>query len=171
VQFKTPDSCSGHEVAEFARLVREGFDGSDECLLGRIRKANRLAFHYESAGELAAIAALKAPEPGDRERTFKLAGIAGAADYELELGWVFVRPCDRRCGFAGKLCQGLLAQVPGTGIFATTRPDNIPMKRSLFALGFVQEGEPFPHRWRKQLLTLFLRRGSETPDFVPGAVS
>jgi len=159
VQCKTPHSCSGHELAEFARLVREGFEGSDEGLPGRIQKAIRLVFHYCSGSELTAIAALKATDARERACLFGMAGTPASNQHELELGWVFVDPRFRGRGIARALCRQLLKGAPGTGIFATTRPNNEPMKRILSTLGFVQAGKPFPHRRRDEELILYLQKG------------
>jgi GNAT superfamily N-acetyltransferase len=156
---KAPDSCSDHELADFAHLVREGFEGSDAGLPGRIRKARRLAFHYVSGSELVAIAALKAPDGRERASLFGMAGAPTDAEHELELGWVFVYPRYRGRRIARTLCELVLAHAPGTGIYATTRPDNEPMKRTLSMLSFVQAGKPFPHRRRDEELLLFLRPG------------
>ena len=69
--FKEPQACSEAERQEFERLVRQGFDGSDERLGGRIRAARRLAFCFSAEGPLVAIAALKAPSGLDSRRSLR----------------------------------------------------------------------------------------------------
>ena len=79
--------------ADFARLVRLGFEGLNEGLPTCIRDARWLAFYYVEGDTLAAIAALKAPSEVYRDDVIKKADACiSAADYELELGWVFVVP-------------------------------------------------------------------------------
>lgn len=150
-----PGACTDQERTAFARLVREGFGSDAATLPGRIRAARWLAFRY--AGETpVGIAALKAPPASYRDGVFRNAGagVDGAA-YVLELGWVWVAPGARRKGIAADLCRHLLARVPATAVFATTRPDNTPMIRILEALDFGRVGHPYARR--DERLSLFLR--------------
>jgi RimJ/RimL family protein N-acetyltransferase len=161
---KEPLACTEDERREFARLVRLGFEGSDEGLDGRIRDAKWLAFHYTPDDTVGAVAALKAPTDQYRDYVFTEADAAvSAADYRLELGWVFVVPKHRGNRIAGSLCRLLLARVPASCAFATTRPDNIPMIRILRALGFRRAGKPFPHPRRNEELVMFCR-SQHTPN-------
>jgi RimJ/RimL family protein N-acetyltransferase len=154
--FKKPISCTGGELREFERLIRQGFEGSDEGLPGRIRDAKWLAFYYAAGDKLAAIAGLKAPNEQYRDDIFKKADAGlSPVEYKLELGWVFTVPAHRGSGIAESLCRQLLARVPTSPIFATTRPDNASMIRILLALGFERAGKPFPRR--EEELILFLR--------------
>jgi len=156
-------ACTEGELREFARLVRQGFDGSDEGLPGRIRDAKWLAFYYAESETLAAVAGLKAPNERYRDNVFKQADARiSPADYKLELGWVFVVPGQRGNRIAEGLCQQLLARVPTSCVFATTRPNNVHMIRILRALGFARAGRPY--RRRNEELVLFLR---PWPPFVP----
>ena len=153
---KEPIACSEGELREFARLVRQGFDGSDEGLPGRIRDAKWLAFHYTNGDTLGAIAGLKAPKKEYRDDVFKKA-VAGVspADYKLELGWVFVVPVHRGNRIATNLCQLLLSRASWPNVFATTRPDNSSMINILLALGFARAGKPYLQR--NEELVLYLR--------------
>jgi ribosomal protein S18 acetylase RimI-like enzyme len=153
---KEPIACTEGERREFARLVRQGFETAAEDLDGRIRDAEWLAFHYAEGNTLAAVAALKAPNVRYRDNVFKKADApVSPAAYKLELGWVFVIPAHRGNRIAESLCQLLLARVPTSCVFATTRPNNISMISILLALGFARVGKPYPHR--NEELVLFLR--------------
>lgn len=159
-----PLNCTESERQDFARLVRRGFDGSDEGLPNRILDAKWLAFHYAEGRTLSAVAALKAPHEQYREEVFRNAeaGVSPTG-FKLELGWVFVVPDHRGKRIAEGLCQLLLARVPGSHVFATTRPNNAPMIKILLALGFVRSGKPYPRR--DEELALFLRPGkAELPE-------
>ena len=154
--FKEPIACTDGERREFARLVRQGFEGSDEGLHGRIGDAKWLAFYYAAGDTLAAVAALKAPNEQYRDDVFKKADArVSPADYKLELGWVFVVPVHRGSRIGESLCQLLLARVPTSCVLATTRTNNIYMTRILLALGFARAGKPYPRR--NEELVLFLR--------------
>jgi GNAT superfamily N-acetyltransferase len=155
-QFKEPADCSERERQEFARLVREGFNGSDEGLPDRIDRARLLAFYYANDDSLAAIAGLKAPGEEYRRDVFERAAVTvSPAAYEVELGWVYVVPPRRGKSIAEGLCRQLLGSLPDIGVFATTRPNNAPMTRVLLALGFEQVGRPYPRRHED--LVVFLR--------------
>ena len=165
---KEPVACTEQERREFTRLVRQGFEGSDEGLGGRIRDAKWLAFYYAADDELAAIAGLKSPAERYRHDVFKKADApVSPADYKLELGWVYVVPAQRGNRIADSLCQQLLARVSTSGVFATTRTNNTVMIKILVALGFARAGKPYPRR--NEELVLFLR---PLPTMVvPGAAS
>ncbi len=157
---KEPIACSDAERREFARLVLQGFPAARR-LDDRIREASWLAFHYEAGDTLVAVAALKAPDKGYRAHVLKQADApVSSDDYELELGWIYVVPAYRGNRIAEGLCRQLLARVPASSVFATTRPDNVFMIRILRALGFVRVGKPYSRRNEK--LVLFLRSVAPT---------
>lgn len=152
---KEPLTCTEGERREFARLVRQGFEGA-RSLERRILDARWLGFQYAAGDALAAVAALKAPGERYRDEVFEKADArVSPVGYELELGWVFVLPAHRGNRIAESLCRRLLERVPTSRVFATTRPDNAAMIRILLALGFAQVGEPYPRR--DEQLSLFLR--------------
>jgi len=152
---KQPTICTQGERREFARLVREGFPAAAN-LDGRIRDARWLAFYYAPDDTLAAVAALKAPAARYREDVFRKADArVSSAEYQLELGWVFVAPAHRGEDIGLGLCEQLLRCAPGASVFATTRTDNVHMWRILRALGFTRVGRPYPRR--DEELVLFLR--------------
>jgi GNAT superfamily N-acetyltransferase len=157
-----PAACSKHDLAEFAELVRQGFPGAVN-LDARILEADLLGLYRVADGRLVAVAALKRPDEQHRCALFVGAGFAvHAAEYELDLGWIFVDPALRRCGIASHLCSRLLSQVPNTGVFATTRPSNGAMLSILRAHDFTQIGTPFLHPHRKEHLVLFVRPRTPT---------
>jgi hypothetical protein len=59
VLLKEPIACTERELRALERLVRQGFNGSDSGLPGRIRAARWLAFHYAAGDSLVGIAGLK----------------------------------------------------------------------------------------------------------------
>jgi GNAT superfamily N-acetyltransferase len=153
---KEPTACNEGECRDFARLVRQGFAGSDESLNDRIQRAHRLAFYYATGDRLAAVAALKAPGERYRGDVFEKADVAVSPnDYEFELGWVYVVPAHRGKQVAEDLCRQLLACVPASHVFATTRTGNALMIRILLSLGFERVGKPYSRR--NEELIVFLR--------------
>lgn len=169
VDAKQPVACTDEELRDFERLVREGFDGSDEGLPERIGQAAYLAYHHAADDTLVAIAGLKAPDRRSLEATFrKAASAARPDDYTLELGWVYVDPGFRGAHLATDLCRRLLARAAGAGVFARTRPHNAPMIHILGSLGFVRSGEPYPRPERNEMLALFLRPPTARTAAGPG---
>jgi RimJ/RimL family protein N-acetyltransferase len=161
--FKEPIACTEDERREFAHLVRQGIRGSDEGLDGRIRDARCLAFYYAAGDTLAGIAGLKAPSERYRWDVFRKADAGvSSADFKLELGWIFVVPAHRGNRIGETLCRKLLAHVPTSSVFATTRPNNSFMIRILLALGFARVGKPYPRR--DEELVLYLRSGPELAE-------
>jgi len=156
IHIKEPASCTAGEIQDFARLVREGFRGSDEGLLRRIESARLLAFHYAIDGSLSAVAALKMPGDRQRDDVFEKASVSvGSAGYQVELGWVYVVPSHRGSRLSEDLCGQLLAGDSGVGVYATTRSNNVTMIDVLRTLGFERVGDPYPHRGEE--LVVFLR--------------
>ena len=155
-KLKEPTACTAEECRDFARLVRQGFEGSDDGLTQRIEKAHLLAFCYATGEGLAATAALKAPGERYRSDVFeKAVAAASPSDYRFELGWVYVVPAHRGKQVAEGLCRQLLSCVPASHVFATTRIDNTLMIRILLSLGFERVGTPYLRR--DEELIVFLR--------------
>ena len=156
VTLEEPLACAEAALQAFAHLVRQGFDGSDDGLDDRIRRAKLLAFHFTADDMLGAVAGLKAPCVRHRAEVFKNAHAhVDSAIYRLELGWVFVIPDQRGNRIGETLCQLLLEREPRSGVFATTRPNNTYMIRILLELGFERVGSPYSRR--NEQLALYLR--------------
>lgn len=153
---RAPSECSDSELDEFERLVRLGFEGSDDTLSIRVRAAHRLAFRVDHDVGVVAIAALKRPRPEFTAEVFSKAGCSVAPDdWRRELGWVFVAPPHRKAGYGRTLCEQLLRQLGNEPVYATTRPDNSAMIRILESLRFEQHGGPF--MGRRETLLVYLR--------------
>lgn len=162
---KEPAACTHDERDTFAHLVREGFAGARDLDV-RINASRWLAFHYATDDVLVAVAALKGPSEQHREEVFKKAGVSAShVDYELELGWVFVRPAHRRHRVAAVLCTQLLAKASSSFVFSTTRTDNVVMAKILASLGFTRVGRPYARRGEQ--LALFLRPASGSVTLPP----
>lgn len=158
---RPPIDCTDRERREFARLVRQGFPGARN-LETRIRNAKWLAFQDTGGDRFAAVSALKAPGKRYRDDLFHRAGApVSSVDYDVELGWVFVAPAHRGKRVAEKLCRLLLARVPASPVFATTRPSNAAMLRILHSLGFARVGRPYPRR--NEELVLLVRPSPPHP--------
>jgi GNAT superfamily N-acetyltransferase len=157
IRVKEPTACTVEERLEFARLVREGFHGSDESLVERIECAHWLAFGYEPRSTLVAIAGIKAPDERYRRELFSQACVeVSPAECEHELGWVYVDPAHRGMQIAVRLSRRLLGCVSGSNVFATTRTSNAPMIGALSSLGFERVGRPYLRR--EERLVVYLRR-------------
>ncbi len=162
---RRPGECTDGELREFVRLVREGFDGSDDSLVSRIGDATCLAFQRAIDGTVIAVAGIKNPSEEHTAWVFAEAG-AGLppADCRIELGWVYVVPEHQGNRIASKLCGELIKRSRGSFVYATTRPDNVPMIRILLALGFARTGRPFVRRGQELALFIRSRRTGAGPS-------
>lgn len=87
------------------------------------------------------MAALKNPDEAYRHRVFRKAeACLDAADFDFELGWVMVRPDCRGNRLTERMLRVLLKEVGARNVYATSRIDNDPMRRTLFRFGFQSEG-------------------------------
>jgi predicted GNAT family N-acyltransferase len=158
---KNPNEFSNLEIGYFIACVRAGGEVSIQGLVERIRNAAALVFAKIDGG-FVGIAALKRPQASYRRSVSSRCDVElSAAEFPFELGWVFVSPEARSQGLSLSLSQAALSRSGGSGVFATSRTDNIPMHRSLAKLGFHQVGNPYPSGRAKHLLQVFVRPGAQ----------
>lgn len=154
---KSPDKCSTDELRKFLDLVLEGGEVTPVGLEARIRKAEKLIFSIEGDC-LIGIAAVKKPDQSHKQTLFQKARArTNSEQFLFELGWIFVLPSSRGAGVSHTLVEAALVASDNKGIFATTREDNIPMKKVLISHGFLPHGETYPSNSGKNRIGLFLR--------------
>jgi predicted GNAT family N-acyltransferase len=154
---KAPSECTAGERGDFASLVLAGGEVAAQGLEDRVNAAQRLIF-IKRNGCLTAVAAIKKPKPGYRRGVFEKAHSPRvAAEYRLELGWVFVMPSARGTGLSHVLVGAALGSVSGEGIFATSRSDNVAMHKALLASGFTASGKPYASSRGDYQLVLFTK--------------
>jgi GNAT superfamily N-acetyltransferase len=155
---KRPGECGKAELTAFHDLVVSGGEVDPRGLVGRIAKAEALAFLYDDA-VLIGVGALKNPKPSHKKEVFDGAGVAGLADsFPFEIGWILVAPTHRKRGHATSIVAALTARALGRGVFATARSANETMHRAFGHCGFVREGGEWPSRLKSESLRLFVRR-------------
>jgi RimJ/RimL family protein N-acetyltransferase len=161
IEIKEPSACSESELRAFEELLHKGGAGSTTGLGARIRRARILSF-ADRDGQLAGIAAIKAPPPGYGEKVFTSAGVgAEAPNFNLELGWVLTDAAFRGQGIASALCTGLLTRLGPAGVFATTLSHNAGMLAILAKSGFRPVGNTFTSAEHPGELIRLLVRSSE----------
>ncbi len=154
---KSPEQCSTDELRKFIELVLEGGEVTPHGLEARIRKAEKLIFSIESDC-LIGVAAVKKPDQPYKQTLFQKARAStNFEQYLFELGWIFVLPSARGAGVSHTLVEAALAASGNKGIFATTRVDNIPMKKVLISHGFLPHGETYPSKSGGNRIALLLR--------------
>lgn len=157
VTIKSPRECSAKEVGDFAAFVNAGGEVISEGLEGRVREAHSLLFLRENSC-LLGIAALKNPNATYRASVFKKAAAsASAAQFPLELGWVFVLPSARGRRLSHSLVRAAVTHAAGKSVFATSRTDNLGMHASLLAAAFSKHGVEYASSHGTHRLALFLR--------------
>lgn len=157
IKIKKPSKCTEEELNEFYKMVVEGGQVEVRGLRERIKRAAFLAFYYERK-VLIGIGALKRPQESYKKKVFRRAGVPGkSGEYELELGWVYIKPEHRRRGVCSSLLHQLILMTGSKKVFATTRKDNFPMKRVLERIGFRKVGKPYKLDNDTSVLELFVR--------------
>lgn len=160
---KMPCECSEEEVTTFEELVGRGKEVTPHGLSGRIKTAKALAFH-SVGGQVIGIAALKNPAATRPRKVFRKARAPqNPNDFPFEVGWVFISPEHRGQGLSRKLLKAVLKFARGSGVFATTRSDNVPMQKTLEKCGFVRTGRLYQSERRDNKLCLFLRPADQWP--------
>lgn len=156
---KTPASCSEAELREFEELAISAGKVTSAGLAELVRRARLLAFLRDS-GRLIGVAGLKCPRNSYRQRVSERSGVQLLADiYPYELGWVSVLPTEEG-GQSKRLCEPLISQVPGEGMFSTTGMRNEKMRARLGKMGFVEVGKTWKSSEGNETLCLFtLARG------------
>jgi hypothetical protein len=151
------ETCTDAELAEFCKLVREGGAVDNAGLEGRVKRAKALVF-LKVDESLVGVGALKMPDKSYRDEVFQKAGVPNAAAvFDLELGWVFVRPTHRRKGFSLVVSAAAMSQSERKPTFATTRLDNLTMQKTLEHLAFRRFGDSWrSERGEKARLVLYV---------------
>ena len=80
--------------------------------------------------------------------------------YRFEVGWVYVVPEYRGAKVSRGLVEACLTAAGTSGMFATTREDNVPMQRTLQRYGFVETGRSYNSERNSGILRLFVRERS-----------
>ena len=143
IEIKEPGACTDAELRAFEQFLLKGGAASATGLGARIRRARLLGFAFRD-GQLAGIAAIKAPPPGYGEKVFTAAGVgAEAPNFSLELGWVMTDAASRGRGIGSALCAGLFMRLGPVQVFATTLSHNTGMLGILARSGFRPLGKTF----------------------------
>lgn len=140
-KIKTPSECTSQELSDFAAFVRRAGEVDSCGLQRRIRAAHCLMFLFDPDRETCGVSSLKRPADSYRAKVFRRAhSNAPPVSYPLELGWIVVSPTYRDKKLSRRLVAELLPKAGGDLIYATTRADNTPMRRTLKHSGFREEG-------------------------------
>jgi RimJ/RimL family protein N-acetyltransferase len=102
-----------------------------------------------------------------RDRVFaKAKASVRPEDFEIELGWVFLREENRGQRLGWSLVSQILPHATGS-IYATSRSDNAPMQRLLEHNGFTREGSEYQSEDGKKTLSLFVKCCPRRDPTVP----
>ena len=127
---------SESELTKFCELVRAGGEDESEGLERRVQQAKSLVF-LKVDKQIVGVAAIKQPRNTYRDRVFRSAGVREAAcQFQLELGYIFVKPEYRGQRYSYVLSVLAMSQADRKAIYATTRQNNLLMKKTLERLEF-----------------------------------
>lgn len=139
VTLKSPDRCSGPELAAFESALHAAGETASPTLPERIRRAECLAFVRDPDGKLLGVGALKCPKAEHRAGLFKRASAQVSSEpFTLELGWL-----------AGAddamhpIVAALVVNAAERPVFVNTRTDETALHATLAQHDFRIAGAPF----------------------------
>lgn len=151
---RIPAKCSAVELHEFEKLAMAAGKVAAAGLPELIRRARLLAF-LRKGGRLIGVAGLKRPRDSYRLRISERSGVQlSIATYPYELGWVSVLPGEEG-GKSKLLCEALISQIPGEGVYSTTGVVNEKMRARLGKMGFTEQGKIWKSSDGDEMLSLF----------------
>ena len=173
---KLPSECSDQEINEFVQLVNEGGEVDPSGLEERVRRAKKLFFlsvasrrdlarlsaePRASGGKdpsLVAVSAIKRFYQQYKNSIFKKAGCSNiASSYQLEVGWMYVKPASRDKGFGRKLLEVMINQLNGASCYTTVRSDNHIMDHLLNSHGFNKVGMEYSSSKGNHKIILYIK--------------
>jgi GNAT superfamily N-acetyltransferase len=152
-----PSRFSPSELDEFEKMVRKGGEVSATMLAAGLRRAEWL-FEAAREGRVIGIAALKRPFQNYRSKICRHSGTeVPVAAYPYEVGYIFVAENERGKGHSQRLIQAVIENSAQSGLFATVRTENGPMRHVLEKFGFRTAGIPYRSERGDYELVLYLR--------------
>ncbi|MCW2337494.1 GNAT superfamily N-acetyltransferase [Sphingobium sp. B2D3A] len=138
---ENPARLSPSEKEAFAAFVAAAGEVNPDTLPGLVDRAAALVM-LRQGDTIIGTAAIKTPFTAHRRGEFEKATVSQQADaFPLELGWIVVHPDHRRQGHARTLVAAAVEAVPTSGLYATTKTDQ--MQPILEENGFIVQGEPY----------------------------
>jgi predicted GNAT family N-acyltransferase len=153
----SPSVVGTVDLATFESLVLTSGEVSAKTLSKLIPVALSLAF-AKIDDDVVAVAALKRPNQSYRTKVFtKAKSTSNPANYQFELGWVFVSPAARGKRLASKLVETLVCSLNGASAYATSRVDNEYMHSALARCAFHPVGNSYTSQLNEPEIQLFIR--------------
>lgn len=153
---KLPSECSDQEINEFVGLINEGDEVDPSGLEERVRRAKKLLFLKDPS--LVAVSAIKRFYQQYKNSIFKKAGCSNiASSYQLEVGWMYVKPASRGKGFSRKLLEVIINQLNGVSCYTTVRSDNHIMDYLLSSHGFNKVGIEYSSSKGNHKIILYIK--------------
>jgi len=153
---KLPSECLDQEINEFVELVNEGGEVDPDGLKERVGRAKKLFFLKNPS--LVAVSAIKRFYQQYKNSIFKKAGCSEiAADYKLEMGWMYVKPDSRRNGFGKKMLEEIISQLSGISAYTTVRSNNHTMRHMLSSYGFNKVGTEYSSSRGNHKIILYIK--------------
>jgi hypothetical protein len=160
---KKPNECAKSDLKDFENLVIKGDEVAAEGLRDRMVNAEWLIFLFEDDGILAGIAALKRPTTHYKQSVFsKAESKEDPKEFPFEAGWIYVKEQFRRRHYSRDLLWKTVELAGDKLLFATTRENNEPMRRTNNHCGFQQSGQPYKSEKGNYNLILYTKRSSAT---------
>ena len=160
---RLPSECTPGELAAFECFVKTGGEVTTGGFRELLMQAQQLVFLYEedeNVGQaLAGVAALKNPRNSYKKKVFQKAqSPESPTDYVFEAGWIVVDQKYRGRRHSQNLLQTVLKLAGNSPVYATTREENQPIRRTNDRCGLKQSGSAYLSEDGKYSLVLYLWR-------------
>lgn len=157
----TTAACSYVDKKDFLTLLLTENTISPRGAEARVTNSECLGFVREQ-NKLLGIAGLKHPEPHYRERVALSSNTnLSESKFPFELGWVVITPSARGMKLSFPICEAIIKEANGAGVFATTSASNIRMHSTLIKLGFQRTGTEYPSKLGNEKLYVFTKQGAK----------
>jgi len=155
------DACSPHDLNAFCALVNKAGEVANLSPDWVRQHGLKLVFVMKQ-NILAAVGALKKPDPGYHQACFQKAGVQDQWPlYPVEVGWLH---CDKayRGGMGYRVLDALFAEPEGRQpIYGTVRTDNLVALHVIGKRGFKPIGSPYRSKEHPEAeIQLLVRAGS-----------
>ncbi len=152
-----PGTTPNALLKEFADFVGKCGEVERQNLLGRIKRAKFIAYHF-SGDKLVSVGGVKVTNQKHLAASFTKASISDFCEsYRYELGWLCTEEKFRRKGFASEIVEKLIDNMPSTNLFAISREENGKVHQLLKNFEFEQKGIPYTSSRGSYKLIIFLR--------------
>lgn len=158
VEVSVPGQVSAERRALFMQRVREGGEVNPHSLRRLVDRAFVLGLALRGQ-DLVGVGGIKRPNAAYRDRIFASAGAAqDPAEFEFELGWIYVVPAARSQHVSTRLVETLMRNIGDGQVYATSHVNNERVHALLDRFDFAAVGKPYRSKLNEPDIQLFVHK-------------